>query len=392
MEKTRPLHDGKGSFWEKTRPLHKKRKYIFEKRLRHFFWFPNKMPKKCRKEEMAFYCSLCDFGCSKRSNYDAHLATRKHGWKQNGNKMETEKMPKTIPGRKKAISVADFPLFLGPEEDPTPGEAPETDPKRGGRRKREKWECGNCGKEYTSRSGVWKHRERCGDIGGAAAPPQTPTTTDIVRLMMDLVKENQEIKELLLRQNEKWKEYEMRPVIVQQQITNHAHISLNVFLEEKCKAAINMSEFVRNLNIGMGDLEMVGRLGFVEGISRIIVNELSRLDIYSRPIHCTDIKRETIYIKDQDEWKRDTATKEYTKQVIEKVANKNLNKIPEWRSCHPEAEDMDTEEGERSMNIMIQSLGGLGGTSAEKTAKNQEKIIKTLSKIVFVDKDRLLEG
>jgi len=210
------------------------------------------------------------------------------------------------------------------------------------------------------------------------------TNADVIRLIMDLVKENQEIKELLMKQNEKLAEY--RPVIIQQQITNNTHISLNVFLQEKCKDAINMSEFVENLNIEMGDLETVGRVGYVEGISRIIVNELNRLDIYTRPIHCTDKKRETIYIKDHDEWMRDTETKEYTKRVIERISNKNLNKIPEWRRQHPAAEIMDTKECEMNMNIMIHSLGGLGGTTANKTAKNQEKIIKMLANTVFVDK------
>jgi hypothetical protein len=220
----------------------------------------------------------------------------------------------------------------------------------------------------------------------------TPTA-EMLNMIYDLVKQNQEIKEMLLKQNEQIIEYTKRPVIIQQNINNTTtnHFSLNVFLQEKCKGAINMSDFVNTLNIEMNDLEMVGKIGYVEGISRIIVNELSRLDIYTRPIHCTDTKRETIYIKDSDKWTRDTETKEYTKKVIEKVANKNLNKIPEWKRKNPRAEIMDTKEHELNMSIMIQSLGGLGGTSKDKTDKNQEKIIKLITKEICVNKELMLE-
>lgn len=342
------------------------------------------MPEKSKKNAETYECQLCSFVCGKRSNYYNHLSTRKHARKQNGNMVETDFIEKNavLPGAtKNAASLPGYP--------PTSVKANA---------------CKTCGKSYKCRSGLWKHRKHCfleimpytdslallDTPGGELLPHAEPhfqepaTNADVIRLIMDLVKENQEIKELLMKQNEKLAEY--RPVIIQQQITNNTHISLNVFLQEKCKDAINMSEFVENLNIEMGDLETVGRVGYVEGISRIIVNELNRLDIYTRPIHCTDKKRETIYIKDHDEWMRDTETKEYTKRVIERISNKNLNKIPEWRRQHPAAEIMDTKECEMNMNIMIHSLGGLGGTTADKTAKNQEKIIKMLANSVFIDK------
>jgi len=214
-----------------------------------------------------------------------------------------------------------------------------------------------------------------------------------LNMIYDLVKQNQEIKEMLLKQNEQLIEYTNRPVIIHQNINNNTtnHFSLNVFLQEKCKGAINMSDFVRDLPIEMNDLEMVGKIGFVEGISRIIMNELRQLDIYKRPIHCTDTKRETIYIKDRDMWTRDTESKEHTKRVIEKVANKNMNKIPEWRKRNPGSEIMNTKEHDLNMSIMIQSLGGLGGTTKQRTEKNQDKIIKLLAKEIGVDREYLLE-
>jgi len=240
------------------------------------------------------------------------------------------------------------------------------------------------------------------------------TTADLLGVIRDLMKQNQEIKELLINQgqqlttqsqqltnqSQQLTEYANRPTVVHnhqqiqnQQIQNqnqqnNQHISFNVFLNEHCKGAINMNEFIHNLEISMEDVEMVGKIGFVEGISRIVLNELNRMDVYARPIHCTDTKRETIYIKDSDEWKRDTENKENTRRMIERVANKNLNKIPEWQREHPGVHIMNTKENDLSIQIMIQSLGGLGGTSEEKTAKNQEKIIKRLTKEVFMDKQQ----
>ena len=290
-----------------------------------------------------FTCELCSFVCCKKSNFEKHLSTRKHQSKTLGNKQETQLVQKNAS---------------------SPGNT-------------ETYACGICAKQYSGRSGLWKHQKNCKE-----ATPQLRSDNKMMSLILELFKENREIKELMMTQ---------KPVIIQQQITtnNHAHISLNMFLQEKCKAAINISEFVDNLNIEMTDLEMVGKLGYVEGITRIIVNELKRLDIYRRPIHCTDKKRETIYIKDRDEWMRDTETKEYTRRVIERVSNKNLNKLPEWRKHHPLADVLDTSDCEMSMKIMIQSLGGLGGTAADKTAKNQEKIIRELSNAVFLERGEL---
>jgi hypothetical protein len=224
-----------------------------------------------------------------------------------------------------------------------------------------------------------------------------PNNMDILNMMYDLIRQNQEIKELLMKQHETMAQGASRPVVIQQQIinnhnhtTNHAHVNVNVFLKEKCNQAMNLNEFVDNLSVQMCDVEMVGRLGFVEGISRIILNGLSRMDVYTRPIHCTDTKRETIYIRERNEWMRDTETKEHTKRAITRVANKNLNKIPEWKRLHPETDIFESDAYNMNMQIMVQSLGGLGGTSEEKTARNHDKICKRLMPEVSIDKKTLL--
>ena len=309
-----------------------------------------------------FVCEKCQFQCEKKSNYVIHTKTKKH-------------------------------RRLVPEDNPYD----------------KIFCCDKCSKEYKTSSGLWKHQPNCQgptskkilkkeSTKETSKPKETiqanDATAEMLNMIYDLVKQNQEINEILVKQTEQILEYTNRPVIIQQNIQNNTtnNFSLNVFLQEKCKGAINMSDFVNNLPIGMGDLEMVGKIGYVEGISRIIMNELSSLDVYRRPIHCTDTKRETIYIKDRDKWTRDTEHKEHTKKVIEKVANKNLSKIPEWRRQHPAADIMDSKDHELNMQIMIQSLGGLGGTSKEKTERNHDKIIKLLSKEICVNKELLLES
>jgi len=305
--------------------------------------------------------------------------------------------------------------------------------------------CETCSRMYKDRSGLWRHRKKCRpisqgfaesnersksaifkrdnvsyenpdlsefplietqskflvdttssrhsnvDVDRENANSLSRNSTNLNEMIYDLVKQNQEIKELLLRQNEQLIQQSARSIVINHThtTTNHAHISLNVFLQEKCKYAMNLTEFVDNLNVQTCDVEMVGRLGFVEGISRIILNGLSKMDIYTRPIHCTDIKRETIYIRNQNEWTRDTETKEHTKRAITRVANKNLNAISQWKQLHPETEVFDSDAYNMNMQILVQSLGGIGGTSSEKTERNQEKIWKRLMPEVVMDKQIL---
>lgn len=360
-----------------------------------------------------FVCEPCAFSCSKKSNYNTHINTKKH--------------------RQQCINQNNAPLKVNTEF--------------------KQYICESCPNIYKDRSGLWRHVKKCHSNSNSNNTPKKATATALPKnaehkmvlydssnnqkqtskknanrinkkmpqestaeestettmvdaninmnmwnMIYDLVKQNQEIKEMLLKQHELMLDQTNRPPpIIQQQIihnhttNNHAHININLFLQEKCKYAMNMNEFVDNLTVQMGDLEMVGRLGFVEGISRIIINGLQRMDIYTRPIHCTDTKRDTIYIRERNEWTRDTDDKEHTKRAIARVANKNLNKIPEWKRLHPETEIFESNAYNMNMQIMVQSLGGIGGTSAEKTARNQEKIWKRIMPEVAVDKKALGE-
>ncbi len=345
-----------------------------------------------------FLCENCDFRCSKKSNYDKHLATRKHletFWKHlettkkcrfstsidegNSDEKMPEKCAKKMPKKCRFLTSIDeggifekmpkndsekMPkkcrFLTSADEDAT--SAPSVPP----------YVCRECKKTYKYRSGLWKHQTKC---------INESTTQNMGTLIHELLKQNQEIKELLVEQMN-------RPTVIQH--TTHNHYNLNVFLNERCKNALNISEFVEKLQIQFEDLEYVGKLGFVEGISRIIVNELNQLEVHERPIHCTDMKRDVVYIKDQDQWNRDTEMKKMM-DVIETVANKNMKMIPQWYKNHPEASELDSDLYKQHMSIMIESIGGLGGSNENVKTKQQSKIIKSVLKNVYLEKDKHLK-
>jgi len=327
---------------------------------------------------ITYNCETCGFLSNKKNNYNAHLLTKKH--KQKNPSLITPPLEQNIIiNEYKSSPVIPQIHVLSSETDKVCVLADK------------EYYCETCSRTYNTRNGLWKHRKKCVDTN---TRPQQPESMlgNMVTMIYDLVKQNQEIKDLLLKQQEQLA-LPAQTIIHNHNHTtmtnhNHAHISFNVFLQEKCKFAMNLNDFVDNLKVQTCDVEMVGRLGFVEGISRIILNGLSKLDVYSRPIHCTDTKRDTIYIREQDEWKRDTQDKRYTKHAISRVANKNLNAISEWKQLHPETDIFESDAYNMNMLILVQSLGGIGGTSAEKTERNQEKIWKRIQPEVLMDKPK----
>jgi hypothetical protein len=350
---------------------------------------------------ITYNCETCGFLSNKKTNYNAHLLTKKH--KQKNPSLITPPLEQNIIiNEYKSSPVIPQIHLLSSETDKVCVLADK------------EYYCETCSRTYNTRTGLWKHRKKCVDTNtrpqqplsyedkSSSDNPRTPTFVpnsgvlaetmlgNMVTMIYDLVKQNQEIKDLLLKQQEQLA-LPAQTIIHNHNHTtmtnhNHAHISFNVFLQEKCKFAMNLNDFVDNLKVRTCDVEMVGRLGFVEGISRIILNGLSKLDVYSRPIHCTDTKRDTIYIREQDEWKRDTQDKRYTKHAISRVANKNLNAISEWKQLHPDTDIFESDAYNMNMLILVQSLGGIGGTSAEKTERNQEKIWKRIMPDVMMDK------
>jgi hypothetical protein len=156
-----------------------------------------------------------------------------------------------------------------------------------------------------------------------------------------------------------------------------------MFLNETCKDAMNITEFIDSLELQLSDLENIGKLGFVEGISNIIVKNLKALDVHKRPVHCADKKREVIYIKDQDKWEKDNDEKERLRKAIKKVALKNEKLLPKYKELHPDCNYSHSKYADEYSKIVIETMGGLGNNDIEK----QNKIIRNIAKEVIIDKN-----
>jgi hypothetical protein len=299
-----------------------------------------KIPKK-------FNCEFCDYHTSNKKDYIKHLTTRKHKKCTNGNFgsiMEIPKIPK-----------------------------PQT------------FIC-ECERNFATHSGYWKHKQKCKLL---------PTNNDIIdisnvklitNLVLEVVKQNTESQ----KQNQDLinKLYEICKNGTTHNTTNNNNNShnksfnLQFFLNETCKNAMNITDFVDSLQLQLSDLERVGELGYVEGISNIIIKNLNALDVSERPIHCTDKKRETMYIKDEDKWEKEDENKIKMHKMVKKIANKNIHLITEFREKYPEYKKCKSNISDKFNKIIIESMGGNGDNEYEK----EEKIIKKVAKEVFVDK------
>ena len=198
--------------------------------------------------------------------------------------------------------------------------------------------------------------------------------------LTNLVKEQQ--KQMIEQQEQHNKQIqELIPQL--QQVTNinnntncNNKFNLNFFLNEQCKDAISIQNFIENLNIGIPELEHMGNVGYVQGMMSIFSSTLGAMDIYKRPLHCTDLKRETLYIKQGDTWKKDTEDKTELKKLIKTVEYKNYGSLRLWEREHPEAFECDTQDNIDYMRISNESLGGFDSTDAIKLGKIMKHVVR----------------
>ena len=301
--------------------------------------------KNSHKSIMNLYCEQCDYKCSKKSDFNKHLSTAKHLRTTN----DYENVSTHI--------------------------------------------CGNCKKLYSCRQNLYRHKLKCYKKSPKVANYKYTNNeiimengmqqTDTTDTMMELIKQNQEFKELIVEQNKQLIEIAQKPTTTNNTINNNQKFNLQVFLNEQCKDAINMSDFLANMTLDMEDLTETGRLGYVGGISRILVNKLQELDIYKRPLHCTDMKRETLYIRENDEWLKEKNSKQKMNELVNKVANKNCKNIRQWTEEHPEYQIFDSPENMEYVRLTQAVLGGLG---QQECKQFQDKIVKSVIKEVMVNK------
>jgi hypothetical protein len=284
------------------------------------------------KNAAKFVCEKCAFICSKKSNYMSHLLTLKH---QNGIQLiqnGIQKMPK---------NAATFDC-----------------------------ECGNI---YKHRSGLYRHKKTCQKM------PKNAEEGPMTSIMLNLLNQNAELQKLLLEQS---KETKVTNTNIINNTTNN--FSLNVFLNEKCKDAITLKDFVDGLEVRLKDLEETAQIGYSEGVSRIFIKGLNELEVNKRPIHCSDAKRETLYIKDNNEWKKEDDNKTELTKAIKIIGKKNMMQIFEWQKKHPEYNDPDSKENDKYQKMIMNVMSG---STTEEQENNMKKIIKNVTKNVVIDKD-----
>jgi hypothetical protein len=303
--------------------------------------------KKVAKSRQDFYCQSCDYTCSKQSDYNKHLTTRKHLRATNINVLST------------------------------------------------KYSCDLCCREYKDRSGLWRHKKICLGVSNTDVVPEREPSIEVTHdpdVIVELLKQNQEFKLLLVEQQEENKALQNKLLEAVKEgktfntncnnTTNNNKFNLNFFLNEQCKDAMNISDFINNMILSVDDLKNTGKLGYIDGITKIFADKLRELDTHNRPMHCTDLKRETLYIKNNNEWAKETEDKRSMKTAIECVANKNLNNLNNWKEENPNHEVMDSNEDKEFVQIMTNSLGGMGVDRE----KNKQRIIKNVMKEVIVEK------
>jgi hypothetical protein len=250
-----------------------------------------------------------------------------------------------------------------------------------------------CGKKYNFRQGLHKHKKTCNYI--------KTDTNDSIKLLtnviIDVVKNNQELcnhnKELSNQNMEITNKFidMCKSNMANNTIANNSHntnnshnktFNLQFFLNETCKDAMNINDFVDSLNLQLSDLESVGSLGFVEGISNIIVKNLKAMDAHKRPVHCSDSKREVMYVKDEDKWEKENEEKKKIRKMIKRVINKNANLLQDFKAKHPDCIKSTSKYTDQYNKLIIESMGGTGDNDLEK----ENKIIKNISKEVTINK------
>jgi hypothetical protein len=247
-----------------------------------------------------------------------------------------------------------------------------------------KYECA-CGKHYTVSSGLWRHKQICKYLKEGDNAVKTADTANIMDMCITMLKENKDFKDLLMEQMKQLIDISKEgrnTVINNTSNTTNTRFNLNVYLNETCKDAVNMVDFVDSLHLQLSDLEETGKLGYSNGMSRIFINGLKDMDACKRPIHCSDLKRETLYIKEDDVWEKDNEERDKIKKAIRKIEQKNIQQIPIWIKAHPNCVISANRDSTPYLKMVMQSTGG---PNPDETA-NMNKIISNIAREVFINK------
>jgi hypothetical protein len=244
--------------------------------------------------------------------------------------------------------------------------------------------CKNCNKQYKDNSGLWRHKKKCFVVNNETTNDiKNNDVTDKDDLINYLMKENQEFKNLIL---EIVKKDNYNNINNTTNTNSHNKtFNLQFFLNETCKDAMNIMDFVDSIKLQLPDLEKFGKLGFVEGISNIIVKNLNSLDETQRPVHCTDTKREVMYIKDENKWEKENENKQKLRKAIKCVVRKNSKLLNDFRAKHPDCIKSNSRYSDQYNKLVVEAFGGKGDNDSQ----NEDKIIRNIAKKVAINKDTL---
>jgi len=299
-----------------------------------------------------YNCDFCHIQCSKKNDWERHILTSKH-LRKCGLQMETK---------------------LSAEND---------------------FIC-NCGKKYYTKSGLWKHRKVCVDLctelyNDADEPYKTHLMNiikdnsdfknlilEVVKNNTDLQKQNQDFQDKML---EMYKNNTGTSITANNINSHNKTFNMQFFLNEQCKDAMNIADFIDSFQLQFADLERVGQLGYVDGISDIIIKKLNEMDIYKRPIHCSDTKRDIMYVRADNVWEKETNSHDRVRLLVRQVTHKNIKLLPLWTEEYPQAKDIHHSLNDTYIGMVGQAMGGRGDIE-----ENENKIIKRIAKTVYIDK------
>ena len=291
------------------------------------------------KTPLIYICEACNFNSSNKKDYNRHMSTAKHKNQQ----LSTSHQPKN------SQSII----------------------------------C-SCGKEYKERTGLWKHKKKCDhstkpNVSECMKEP-TPNAAELLVMF----------KDMLAKMEEKDKQIaEMIPKIGNNNTVNNNSnnkFNLQMFLNTDCKDAINLTDFIKTIQLEMNDMLHIGNTGYVEGISDIFIGALNKLQITERPIHCTDVRRDTLYIKENDHWDKSDTENPVLRKAIHHIDGQNQHLLPKWMEENPDSQHLDTPENIQLMKMFANSLG-----QGEEQSKLTKKIMKKILPRVALSKDTTIQ-
>jgi len=284
-----------------------------------------------------FFCNKCEYKTNNKKDFNKHIITPKHTSQSHEDINDIEKISEKSPNG---------------------------------------YVC-ECGNNYKFYSGLWRHQKKCN-----LKKEITDSIVDKDNIILTLLQQNKELQEQILD-------------FCKKERVNNSHnnfnntnsnnkFNLQFFLNETCKDAMNIMDFANSLKLKLSDLENIGTIGYVEGLSNIIVKNLKALDVSKRPLHCSDVKREILYVKDKDKWCKENEDKDKLRQAIKHIAHKNILMIPHWKKENPDYKLDDGVINDKYLKIVMQSMGG---SDKQEDLSFENKIISKIAKNVVIDKD-----